>query len=163
MQVILADDVVGLGDIGETVEVKPGYARNYLIPKCLAIEISSGNAKSVLHKLKTLEAKKRRMHINAENVAKSIRSISVDLSLRVGEFGKVFGSLNAKHIAAKLDEQGVVIDRRRIMLEEPINKPGIHYVKVKLHSDVFVQLKINVKKTSASKDLEDSEEVIESL
>ena len=120
MKVILTDDVVGLGDIGEAVSVKPGYARNYLVPRGKAIESGSANARQIEHHMRAIEAKKKHMQGEADAVAKDLLSKKVVLHLRVGESGRVFGSINRKAIADALNEQGFKVDRRRVQLAEPI-------------------------------------------
>ena len=144
MQVILTDDVVGLGDIGDTVAVKPGYARNFLIPRGFAIESKAKNARFVEHKRRQIDAKKAAMKTDAEKRAEDLRNTSLKTELRVGSGGKVFGSLSARDIKKLLDEAGFVVDRRRVLLPEPIKKIGTHLVSVKLHADVITQVKLDV-------------------
>lgn len=151
MKIILTDDVVGLGDIGETVSVKPGYARNYLIPRGLAMEAESVSAKQTQHRMKQIEAKKRRMRSGAEAVAERLRAAAVILELRVGEHGRVFGSVTARDIAEKLTQLGFELDRRRVLLPEPIRKLGSHPVKVRLHQDVETVVDVVVNPREATK------------
>lgn len=157
MRVILTDDVVGVGDIGEFVKVKPGFARNFLIPRGLAIESESISAKEIAHRMKQIEAKKRRLRIAAEGEAERIALAAVELKLRVGSGGKVFGSVGARDVAEKLKEQGFDIDRRRVMLHEPIKKIGVHAVKIKLHPEVVAEVKVTVAAIAASKEQEEEE------
>ena len=157
MDIILMDDVVGLGDIGEQVTVRPGYARNYLIPRGLAVETGARSAGELAHRRRQIEAKKRRMKGAAESIAEQIRGTTLELGLRVGSSGKVFGSIGTKDIAEKLTAAGFAIDRRRVVLAEPIKKLGTHFVKVKLHADVECQVKVNIEQIAASKEEEEAE------
>ena len=155
MEVILTDDVVGVGDVGEKVNVKPGYARNYLFPRGLAFESSTRRANEILHKMKQVEAKKKQLKTVAQKLADELRSVTVELGLRVGVGGRVFGSVSSRDVAEKLQEAGYNIDRRRVALGEPIKKVGIHYVKVKLHAEVDVQVKLNINQLAATKEEEE--------
>ena len=157
MQVILTEDVVGVGDIGETVSVRPGFARNFLIPKGFAIESNAKTANIVRHKMLQIEAKKRRMKSDAEVLAQKVRDAAVTVGLRVGKSGKVFGSLTAKDISEKLVAFGLEIDRRRVLLTAPIKKTGTHFVTIKLHPEVQAQLKIVIEKLEATKEEEEQE------
>ncbi|MBP9838842.1 MAG: 50S ribosomal protein L9 [Proteobacteria bacterium] len=152
MKIILTEDVVGLGDIGETVNVKPGFARNFLIPKGVARECQSLSAKQLAHWMKQIESKKKRLKAVAESKASEISSKSITLELKTGAHGKVFGSIHAKDIAIKLTEIGIEIDRRRVVLVEPIKKIGEHKVKVRLHQEVETEITVIVKAIEPSKE-----------
>jgi len=157
MRVILKDDVVGLGDIGQEVSVKAGYARNYLIPQALAIEAGSKNASSIAHQMKQIEKRKNEKKVESEKIAESLRDIELVQELRVTTGGKVFGSVTNRMIAEALQSQGYDIDRRRVLLSDPIKKLGVHFVGVKLHPEVQVQLKVNVKEKAATEEEEQAE------
>lgn len=157
MRVILTDDVVGVGDIGELVRVKPGYARNFLIPRGLAMEAGSSSAKVLTHRSKQLEAKKKRMRLAAQTESERLSGTNVAVELRVGSGGKVFGSIHGREIVEKLKAAGFEVDRRRILLHEPIRKLGEHQVKVKLHADVVAMVKVTVKGVAATKEQEEQE------
>lgn len=166
MKVILTEDVVGVGDIGDTVKVRPGYARNFLIPRGLAMESATASARVIAHKMKQIEAKKRKLKGEAEELQKKLTSITVKLALRVGTGGKVFGSVSARDIAREITAGGLEIDRRRVLIEEPIKKIGTHHVKVKLHPEVVAEATVIISATEASKDQEaeetkDAKEAIE--
>ena len=154
MQIILTDDVVGLGDIGETVNVKPGYARNFLIPRGLAIETGSSSAKEAGHRSRQIDAKRRRMKGTAEEKAKSLQGAEIRMELRGGGHGKVYGSILARDITAKLAEMGYELDRRRVLLAEPIKRVGEFPVRVKLHQEVETEIKIIVSARESTKDEE---------
>jgi large subunit ribosomal protein L9 len=157
MKIILTEDVVGLGDIGEAVVVRSGYARNFLIPRGFAIETETSSAKAVAHKMRQIDAKKRRMKKDAEERATSLSNISIELELRVGSGGKVFGSISAKQIADKLVELGHDIDRRRVLLVEPIRKIGQRKVRIKLHAEVITEIDVVTKAISATSSEEEQE------
>jgi len=144
MEVILKDDVVGLGDIGQSVKVKPGYARNWLIPKGLAVELGAKRANQLKNHMQLIEKKRKELAVSANAVADKIRNTTVKLKLRVAPGGKVFGSIAARDVSAALKENGFDIDRRRVLLSEPIKKIGVHLVDVKLHAEVATQLKVEV-------------------
>jgi len=150
MRIVLADDVVGLGDIGELVNVKPGYARNFLIPNGMAFEADGANAKMAAHRMKQIESKKRRARTAAENHAQKVRELELQFEVRVGRGGKIFGSITTKDVADALALKGFVVDRRRVMLTEPLKKLGTHFVGVKLHPEVQAQLKVQIKGSAAS-------------
>ena len=157
MEIVLAQDVVGLGDVGQRVVVKSGYARNYLLPQGMAVEIGSASARQAAHKMKQVEAKKKRFKVEAEKLVEQIKALTIGLELRVGKSGKVFGSLSTRDISAKLKENGFDIDRRRVLLSEPIKKIGGQSVEIKLHPEVTTELKLNVKAIKATKEDEKEE------
>ena len=157
MEVVLTEDVVGLGDIGERVKVRPGYARNFLVPKGWAVEIGTTGAKEAAHKMRLLEKKRNTLKGEAEALAKKLEASDINVSLRVGKGGRVFGSLSTRDIASKLSELNFEIDRRRIQLLEPIKRVGEHKVKVKLHPEVFAELKVIVGALEATKEQEQQE------
>ena len=157
MKVILMDDVVGLGDIGQTVTVKPGYARNFLIPRRLAAECGTASARMIAHQMRQIEAKKKRMRQNAEGEAARLGETVVTLSLRVGSGGRVFGSIGARDIAEALAKMGTEVDRRRIQLAEPIRKIGRHNVDLKLHADVHATIVVEILEAQATKEEEEKE------
>ncbi len=144
MKVVLMDDVAGLGDIGETVSVRPGYARNYLVPRGLALEAGSASARVMAHRMRQIEAKSKRLKVAAEARAKEVQEIKLDVELRVGGHGRVFGSVTSREIAEKLTAKGIEVDRRRVLLSEPIRKLGEHPVRIKLHQAVETTITVNV-------------------
>jgi large subunit ribosomal protein L9 len=152
MKIILTDDVVGLGDIGETVSVKPGYARNFLIPRGLAIETESASARATEHRRRQIDSKKRRMRGTAEERAKALQGFTLRLEIRTGESGRVFGSVSARDIASKLAEHGYELDRRRVLLSEPLKKLGEHLVRIKLHQEVESEIKVVLVSRESTKD-----------
>jgi large subunit ribosomal protein L9 len=157
MQVILTEDVVGLGDIGESVKVKPGYARNFLIPRGKAIESQTSNAKVTKHLMTQIEARKGKLKDAAQEQATKLSETALKLGLRVGSGGKVFGSITSRDISKALAEEGFELDRRRILLDEPIKQIGSKAIKVKLHADVFTEIKVEIEQLQATKEQEAEE------
>jgi large subunit ribosomal protein L9 len=151
MKVILTDDVVGLGDIGEGVQVRAGYARNYLIPRGLAFESGSASAKVMAHKMRQVESKRSKLKGEAQEHAAKLKGFKVPLELRANEAGRVFGSISARDIALKLTELGHEIDRRRVLLPDAIKKLGEHTVLIKLHPEVEAEIKVVVSARAMTK------------
>jgi large subunit ribosomal protein L9 len=142
MEVILTEDVAHLGHIGDLVRVKPGYGRNYLIPNKLAVLATSGNKKELEHQLRQLAEKKERLRASALETANAIGSISVTIARQAGEDDRLFGSVTNRDIEAALAAAGHEVDRRRIILKEPIKALGIYQVPVKLHADVQTNVSV---------------------
>lgn len=144
MKVILQENIEALGQIGDVVKVAPGYARNYLLPKKLAIEATEKNAKALEHAKRQLAYKKNKALEGARNMAAKLEALTVALSHQAGEEGKLFGSVTTMEIAAFLAQNGVEIDRKKIVLAEPIKQLGDYSVPVKIHPDVVATLKVTV-------------------
>lgn len=146
MKVILKDDIEKLGTTGEVVEVKPGYGRNYLIPRNLAVEATPAQLKSIdlIRKQKDLrDLKKHRASLSEKE---KLEAISVTASVQVGEEDKVFGSVTSQTVAELLAAAGHPIDRRKIHLEEPIKELGLFTVPVRLGHEVTAEIKLWVVK-----------------
>lgn len=144
MQVILKEDVRDLGLIGDVVNVKDGYARNFLIPKGLAIEASSRNIKALEHEKKKIQEHMKRAKTKAEELASRLSSTIITIKAKIGEGDKLFGSVTAMDIAGALAREGINIDRKRIMLEEPLKRAGTYAINIKVHPEVSAQLNISV-------------------
>jgi large subunit ribosomal protein L9 len=157
MEILLSEDVPGLGDMGEKVKVRGGYARNFLIPRGIAVEAGASNVAALEHKRRGIESKKRKAKVGAEELSAKLGKVQITIGLRVASGGKVFGSIRRKDISDALEQLGYPIDRRRVLLEEPIRTIGTHSVKVKLHSDVISLVTLNVEKLEASKEEEETE------
>ena len=142
MQVILRNRLENLGDAGEIVDVKPGYARNYLIPQGLAYEATKENIRR--HEAERSRAQARDAEVlgEARERARAIEAVSLTFHARAGQEGKLFGSITTADIAEKLAEQGIQIDRRQIELDEPIKTLGVTSVPVRLHSQVRPEFKV---------------------
>jgi large subunit ribosomal protein L9 len=144
MEVILREDVKSLGKAGELVKVKPGYARNFLLPKGLAYEATEGNRKRIQAESKAREARAAEERSAAELIASKLNAVSLTLSRKAGEGDRLFGSITAQDIADALSAQGHAIDKRKIDLEHPIKTIGQHAVPVRLHHDVHAELRLTV-------------------
>ena len=146
MKVILRDDVEKLGTAGDVIDVKPGYGRNYLIPRNLAVAASPAQLKSIdlIRKQKELRDNKKQRASLAEKT--KLEAISVTASVQVGEEEKVFGSVTSQTVAELLAAAGHPIDRRKIVLEDPIKELGLFTVPVKLGNDVTADVKLWVVK-----------------
>ena len=142
MKVILKEDVSNLGRMGDIVEVAPGYARNFLIPKNKAFEATTKNLKTVEHQKKMLTDETRRKMKEAESLATKINEASVTISVQVGEEEKLFGSVTNKDIGDALAKEGIEVDKHVILLEKPFKELGIFTVPVKLHPEVTANLKV---------------------
>jgi len=146
MQVILKQRLEHLGQAGEVVSVRNGYARNYLIPQGFAYEATAANLKRI-ERERAKSAIRADEELNAARVrAGKIEGTSVTFKARAGEEGKLFGSITTSDIAEMLAQQGIDIDRRQIVLEEPIKALGVHTVPVRLHADVRPEIKVWVVK-----------------
>lgn len=144
MKVILKEDVYKLGSLGDEVEVKPGFARNYLIPQGKAVPFTRSNAKQVTH-MKNLLAKQRADAIDkAKDLAAKLENTEIVFTMKAGESGKLFGSVTPKHIYDALQDQEIALDRRRLNLSVPIKSLGSHVIPVKLHTEVSAKLEIKV-------------------
>lgn len=144
MKVILQENLDNLGQIGDIVKVAPGYARNYLLPKGFAIEATEKNAKALEHAKRQLAYKKNKALEAAKNLAAKLEAVAVALTHQAGEEGKLFGSVTNMEIAAFLKAQGFEIDRRTIVLAEPIKQVGEYSVPVKIHPEVSATIKVTV-------------------
>lgn len=142
MQVILRERIEKLGEAGEIVDVKPGYGRNYLIPRGLAYEATAANKRRIEAENARSAAREAETLGEAKQHAAAIEGVSLTFKARAGQEGKLFGSITSADIAEKLAEQGVQIDRRQIELEEPIKALGVTSVPIRLHSQVRPEVKV---------------------
>ena len=144
MKLILREDVPNLGRGGEVVEVKPGYGRNFLLPRGLAVAATPRNVRELEHQKQVAAAKAAKMKASAEAVAKRLADTPVTLKRKVGEQDKLYGSVTAMDIAEALATRGLSVDRRSIDLVEPIKTTGDFEVPVKLHSEVVGKARVKV-------------------
>ncbi len=144
MKLILREDVPNLGKGGQLVEVKPGYGRNYLLPRGLAVVANPRNLREIEHQKQVAAAKAAKMRASAEALAKRLADTPVSLKRKVGEQDKLYGSVTAMDIAEALGQRGLSIDRRSIDLAEPIKTVGEFEVPVKLHHEVAGKVKVKV-------------------
>jgi large subunit ribosomal protein L9 len=146
MKVILRQDFEQLGKTGEIVEVKRGHARNFLIPKGIALSANEKNLRILEEEQKRLTIKKDRDKIKSEKLAVQLAKVSCTASVQVGEEDRVFGSVTSQDISNLLKEKGYDIDRRKIILDEPIKALGIYDIPIKLHPEVDLKVKVWVVK-----------------
>jgi large subunit ribosomal protein L9 len=144
IEVILREDVQSLGKAGELVRVKPGYARNYLLPHGLAFEATEGNRKRIAAETRARSARNQAERTEAEQRAATLGGVTLTLTGKAGEEGKLFGSVTAQDIADALAAGGYEVDRRRIELEHPIKSLGHHTVGVRLHPEVRAEVHVSV-------------------
>jgi len=144
MKVILKAEVENLGKEGDVLEVADGYGRNYLLPRGLAVLATPQNLKQLEKKIKAREEQKKQELELARNLAAKISETTVVIRAKVGEKGKLYGSITNNDVAAKLSEKGIEVDKRKIDLKEPIKEVGFYTIGVKVHPEVFAELKVQV-------------------
>jgi large subunit ribosomal protein L9 len=142
MEVILRQAIEKLGHTGDIVRVSPGYARNYLLPRGLAYPATPGNRKRLEQERARLETAESERRQTAEGLAGRLEEVSLTFSARVGEEGKLFGSVTASDIAQQLEAQGFRIEKRQVDMHEPIKALGVYRVPIRLHADVHPEIKV---------------------
>jgi len=146
MKVLLNADIEKLGKVGDQVDVKPGFARNYLFPNNFALEVSKHNLEIMVYKKKKADKRREIEKLSAEEQKTKIENLKIEIEKKAGENDVLFGSVTTIEIEKKLNELGIEIERKRIRLDEPIKKLGIFKIKVKLFEDVEAELPIIVSK-----------------
>ncbi|HZI67365.1 MAG TPA: 50S ribosomal protein L9 [Thermoanaerobaculia bacterium] len=149
MKIILADDVGGLGHRGDTVSVKPGYARNFLFPQGLAWEATTANTRRLTEEKKKYDEKTLREKAVAEEVSRNVQGLRLVVTKKAGEGDVLYGSVTPSEIADALAAQGIQVDRRRVELAEPIKRLGEHTVHVRFHRDVVAEVIVEVQPAAA--------------
>lgn len=144
MEVILKEDVANLGKIGEVVRVRDGYARNYLLPRGLVLVANKKNLKTFEHQKKIVADQKQKILRQAQTVSNQLATVAVVIPMKVGEEGRLFGSVTTMQIEKALKTKGVNVERRKIHLSEPIKTVGDYEVPIRLSADVTVPLKVSV-------------------
>lgn len=144
MEVILRDDIEKLGNRGDVVKVAPGYARNFLLPKKLAVPATASNKKIVEQERQAHLRRDAKLQTEAQDLARMLESVSITITQRAGEEGQLFGSVTSNDIANALERQGYTIERRKIQLEAPIKHTGEFKVPVRLHKNVTVEIPVTV-------------------
>ena len=142
MEVILLEDVSKLGEMGEIVEVAPGYGRNYLIPEGLAEQATASNKAEIKHQLGMIEARKEREREEAQEVLDDIDGISISVPARVADEDKLYGSVGQRDVAETLQQQGHEIDRKQVVMEQPVSELGIYEIPIKLASGIYANIRL---------------------
>lgn len=146
MEVILLEDVYGLGRRGDTIKVQPGYARNYLLPRSLALEATSAGARVFKERERVRAIHSNRLRNAAEKEAALLNKLTITIPVQAGEDGKLFGSVTSSDIAEELGRAGHQIDKRSVVLEETLRELGVYHVRVKLFQDVDAKVRVFVSK-----------------
>jgi large subunit ribosomal protein L9 len=144
MEVILREDIEKLGARGQIVKVAPGYARNFLLPKRLAVPANPSNKKIVEQERQAHLRKEARLKVDAEDLSKLLTGVSVTIAQKAGENDQLFGSVTSKDVAEALAARNYTIDRRKIVLDDPIRQLGEYKIQVKLHKDVAAEITVVV-------------------
>jgi large subunit ribosomal protein L9 len=144
MKVVLCDHVEHLGERGDIVAVADGYARNYLLPKRLALTASPGNLRTLAHQRRVWQAKETREVGEAHERAAQLAALEIVVTKKAGESGTLYGAVTSSEIAKLLAEKGIDVDRRRILLREPIKAVGTHEVSIRLHRQVMAPIRLQV-------------------
>ena len=146
LQVILHQDVKNLGKAGELVRVRPGFARNFLLPRDLAVTASESAVKQVAHDKAVAAARAERVKKEASELATKLGAVTVKLSQRAGDDGRLFGSVTTKDVEAALKALGFAIDRKKLVIGDSLRALGEHQIKVQLHHDVTATIKVEIAK-----------------
>lgn len=146
MDVILLKTIAPLGTRGDTIKVKPGYARNYLFPRSIAIPATESNRRVFEEEEKILKRRDITEMRDAKKQSDKLADVSVTITVQVGEEDKLYGSVSSADIAKELNNQGFEVDKKKVLLEEPIRKVGVYTVDIKLHREVSVPIKVWVVK-----------------
>jgi large subunit ribosomal protein L9 len=146
MEVILREDIEKLGTRGQVVKVAPGYARNFLLPKRLAVPANASNKKIVEQERQAHLRKEAKLKVDAEDLSKLLTGVSVTIAQKAGENDQLFGSVTSKDVAEALAAKNYTIDRRKIVLDDPIRQLGEYKVQVKLHHEVSAEITVVVAK-----------------
>ncbi|MGA6992459.1 MAG: 50S ribosomal protein L9 [Candidatus Deferrimicrobiaceae bacterium] len=144
MKVILREDIENLGKAGDIVKVADGYGRNYLIPKRLAVQADVRNVRALEHDRRVIEARAKKTRKSAEELGAKLSALSLTIPAKAGEEGKLFGAVTSRDIAEALDRAGVTVDRKLVLLAEPIKQVGEYKVKVKAGTDIAPEVSVSV-------------------
>ena len=158
MKLLLKEDVDGLGFCGDEVEVKDGYGRNFLIPKGKALLATPNNLKAFNHQKRIVQSKVKKVIGLAQGVADEINQTPIQIKKKIGDGGKMFGSVTAQEISDLLKAKGIDLDRRKVQIQEPIKKAGEYAIPVKLHPNVIAEIKLSVEGEKAEEKPEEKPE-----
>lgn len=163
MKVILRADVENLGSLGDVVNVKPGYGRNYLLPQGMAMIASPGNMKVFEHERKKLQARMDALRAEALGLQGRLEKLEIVIPMHVGENGKLYGSVTSSIIGEAIAAMGIDVDRRRILMDAPIRALGEHPIRIRLHADVVavVPVKVISDQPHIEEDPEEAKEISE--
>lgn len=156
-QVLLLQPITGLGAEGDTVTVKAGYARNFLLPRKLALPITQANKKHVESLLKAREAREQKEFEDARTLSERVEKTSIAIAVKTGEGGKMFGAVTANDLIERLKEEGIELSKKQLQLAAPIKELGSHTATVKLHSDIETELKFEVVSENPIEEATDSD------
>ncbi|MHB9154553.1 MAG: 50S ribosomal protein L9, partial [Endomicrobiales bacterium] len=157
MKVILRTDIANVGRQGEIKEVSPGYARNYLVPRQMAMEATEANLKLWSKEKGKLEKQRDSVIKEAQELAQKVEKLSLTMTVRVGEAGKLFGSVTSTNIARALEENGFKIEKHDILLHEPIKELGVYTVDIRIHPEVIAKVKVWVVEEKQEKQEQEQE------
>ena len=144
MKVILREDIESLGRAGDIVKVADGYGRNYLIPKRLAVKADLRNVRALEHDRRVIEARAKKTRKSAEELGSKLSALSLTIPAKAGEEGKLFGAVTSRDIAGALERAGITVDRKLVLLVEPIKQVGEYKVKVKAGTDIVPEVSVSV-------------------
>ncbi|HEY7528612.1 MAG TPA: 50S ribosomal protein L9 [Candidatus Deferrimicrobiaceae bacterium] len=144
MKVILREDVEKLGKAGDVIKVADGFGRNYLIPKQLAVPANVRNLKALDHDRRVIEARAKKTRKGAESLAERLASVALTIPAKAGEEGKLFGAITSRDIADALEKAGVPVDRKTVLLADPIKQVGDYKVKIKAGADLQPEISVSV-------------------
>jgi len=153
VKVILCENVPNVGEMGSTVKVADGYARNYLLPRKLAVSADSSSAKQIEHEMRIIRRREEKVRAELAGVAKKLAGVTVEIKAKAGAEERLFGSVTTAQIAEGLKAQGYTVDRRAIALEEPIKSLGIYTVSVRLIRGVEAPVKVWVTKEQTEEEI----------
>jgi large subunit ribosomal protein L9 len=144
MKVVLKDDIKNVGKMGQIVDVADGYARNYLVPRGLAVEANIKNLKSLEHEKKIIQEKAKRIKNSSQTLSDKISTMTLVIKAKAGDEGKLFGAVTSMDIAELLKNEGIEMDKKKISLDEPIKRLGSYSVNIKIHPEISTHLNIQV-------------------
>ena len=144
MKIILREDVEKLGKAGDVVKVADGFGRNYLIPRQLAVPANVRNLKALEHDRRVIEARAKKSRKSAESLATMLASVSLTIPAKAGEEGKLFGAITSRDIADAMEKAGVPVDRKNVLLHDPIKQLGDYKVKIKAGTDLHPEISVSV-------------------
>jgi large subunit ribosomal protein L9 len=159
VEVILREDFPSLGYVGDKVSVRAGYARNFLLPRGVAVEAFSHNQRQMQHQMAGIMSRRARLKAQAEELGRRLEATELAFTVKVGSQGKLFGSITAKDIEAQLREKGFAVDRKQIKITDQLKKSGSYKVQVKLHAEVTVNVTVKIESDGPVQRKEASEAV----